>query len=246
MKILVIRHGDPDYALDSLTEKGWREAELLSRRLVKMKIDEFYCSPLGRARATAKPTLEKLGREAIILPWLREFSGYVINPNTGEKKIPWNLAPQYWTEQPEYFDKDRWLDQRLMRTGNVREIYEQTAEGMDELLKGYGYRRKGMLFSCEHNDDKVIALFCHYALGQTIVAHLLGLPAVHLWHSMMLPTSSVTTLVTEERLPREVFFKCFQMGDTSHLYAGDEPVSLSGMFRECAGRPDGSLQIDTD
>ena len=27
MKILIIRHGDPDYAADSLTEKGWREAE---------------------------------------------------------------------------------------------------------------------------------------------------------------------------------------------------------------------------
>ena len=29
MKILIIRHGDPDYSIDSLTEKGWREAELL-------------------------------------------------------------------------------------------------------------------------------------------------------------------------------------------------------------------------
>ena len=23
MKILIIRHGDPDYSIDSLTEKGW-------------------------------------------------------------------------------------------------------------------------------------------------------------------------------------------------------------------------------
>lgn len=26
MQILIIRHGDPDYSIDSLTEKGWKEA----------------------------------------------------------------------------------------------------------------------------------------------------------------------------------------------------------------------------
>ena len=29
MRVLIIRHGEPDYAVDSLTEKGWREAGLL-------------------------------------------------------------------------------------------------------------------------------------------------------------------------------------------------------------------------
>ena len=84
MKILIIRHGEPDYSIDSLTEKGWREAELLSKRLCGMDIADFYVSPLGRAKDTAKPTMEKLGRELQVLPWLREFHGTVINPNTGE------------------------------------------------------------------------------------------------------------------------------------------------------------------
>lgn len=64
MKILLIRHGDPDYTIDSLTEKGWREAKLLSNRLEKLEIRDFYVSPLGRARATVQPTLEKLNRTA--------------------------------------------------------------------------------------------------------------------------------------------------------------------------------------
>ena len=50
MKILIIRHGEPDYSIDSLTEKGWREAELLSRRLAPLGIRDFYVSPLGRAQ----------------------------------------------------------------------------------------------------------------------------------------------------------------------------------------------------
>ena len=39
MRILIVRHGDPDYDHDSLTEKGFREAELLSEKLKKEKLD---------------------------------------------------------------------------------------------------------------------------------------------------------------------------------------------------------------
>lgn len=47
MRLLIIRHGDPDYEADSLTEKGWREAELLADRMEKEKIDYFLCVPPG-------------------------------------------------------------------------------------------------------------------------------------------------------------------------------------------------------
>lgn len=32
MRLIFIRHGEPDYEHDSLTEKGWREAKLLAAR----------------------------------------------------------------------------------------------------------------------------------------------------------------------------------------------------------------------
>ena len=36
MKLLIIRHAEPDYSIDSLTEKGWREAEYLAGYLTKI------------------------------------------------------------------------------------------------------------------------------------------------------------------------------------------------------------------
>lgn len=54
MKLLIVRHGDPDYSIDSLTPKGWHEAELLKNRLTKLDVAAFYCSPLGRAKDTSK------------------------------------------------------------------------------------------------------------------------------------------------------------------------------------------------
>ena len=60
MKLLLIRHGDPNYDIDSLTEKGWKEAALLAERMAKLKIRTFYVSPLGRAKDTASLTLQKM------------------------------------------------------------------------------------------------------------------------------------------------------------------------------------------
>ena len=49
MKILIIRHGDPDYENDTLTEHGRLEAEYLAEMLCKKDIKIFYTSPYGRA-----------------------------------------------------------------------------------------------------------------------------------------------------------------------------------------------------
>ena len=70
MKLLFIRHGEPDYAHDTLTEKGWREAELLAGRIAPLDVRQYYVSPLGRAQDTARPTLQKAGRTAVTLDWL--------------------------------------------------------------------------------------------------------------------------------------------------------------------------------
>ncbi|MBQ1268927.1 MAG: histidine phosphatase family protein, partial [Clostridia bacterium] len=54
MRLLFIRHADPDYSIDSLTAKGFEEAELLAEKLKSEKIDYAYVSPLGRAQKTAE------------------------------------------------------------------------------------------------------------------------------------------------------------------------------------------------
>ena len=90
MRILLIRHGDPDYVNDTLTEKGRREATLLAKRAVSMNMGECYKSPLGRAQDTAAPCLESTGKTAEILDWLQEFPAQVdLNKNPElEKAYP--------------------------------------------------------------------------------------------------------------------------------------------------------------
>ena len=78
MKLIIIRHGDPDYSIDSLTPPGWEEAQLLAERISKLDVTAFYVSPLGRAQDTAAATLKKMGRTAETLDWLREFPARIV------------------------------------------------------------------------------------------------------------------------------------------------------------------------
>ena len=126
MKILIIRHAEPDYSIDSLTPKGWREADLLAKRLAKLPISDIYCSPLGRAQDTAKATLEAMNKTATTLPWLHEFRGKVWDEQKGKKRIPWNLMPEFWTRQPQLFDKDEWYE-RLLNALSCLTAYNKKA-----------------------------------------------------------------------------------------------------------------------
>ena len=91
MRILLIRHAEPDYLHDSITEKGRREALLLSERISRYNIRDFFVSPLGRARDTASYTLQKTGRTAETLDWLQEFRGKYPDPETGKLRLAWDL-----------------------------------------------------------------------------------------------------------------------------------------------------------
>lgn len=56
MILYYVRHGQPIYDPDSLTELGHRQAKALSKRMAALGVDKVYCSTSNRAVLTAKPT----------------------------------------------------------------------------------------------------------------------------------------------------------------------------------------------
>ncbi len=233
MRFLIIRHGDPYYPTDSLTEKGQREAELLSRKLVQENITKIYVSPLGRAQLTAKPTLDKLGMEAEVLPWLREFPAGLAAPHN--TFAPWNMAPEVWTKIPGVFGKDTWREAEIYKTSQIPTVYDDICKNLDAFMADWGYQRNedgfyNILPSGEDRKDTV-CLFCHLGLGNALLSHLLNASLPLIWHSLFLPTSSVTTVFMEKHTEAaHANARLVSVGDTSHLFAGEEPVSPSGLF----------------
>lgn len=233
MRILIVRHAEPDYVHDSLTEKGKREAELLGKRLSQIDASAYYVSPLGRARETASYTLRMVGKEAVTLPWLAEFRGYALHPLTDERRIPWNYHTDEWYDHKLLADRDQWTEDPLVCRGDVGRVWDETKKGIDALLRAHGYDRQGGTYRCANNKPETIILFCHFAIGAAILAYLTNLPPLPLWQGFLCLPSAVTTVVTQERRKGEVEFRCVSLGDVSHLLPEKETLSLAGLYPEC-------------
>ena len=232
MKLIIIRHGDPDYSIDSLTPTGKIEAELLADRLTKLDISAFYTSPLGRARHTADPTLKRLGREAVVLDWLREFPARIVRHGECEADIAWDWLPEVWTKTDEFYEKDSWLDVPCFAKANVREQYSAVTAGLDELLKNHGYERCGRYYRAARPNHDTVVLFCHFGLECVLLSHLMGVSPMVLWHSTCAAPTSVTTLYTEERREGVACFRMASFGDVSHLLAAGREPSFAARFCE--------------
>lgn len=232
MRILIIRHGDPDYSIDSLTEKGWREAEYLADKLEKEKIDAVYQSPLGRAKDTASVTLKRTGQSAKTLGWMREFFALVRDPETKKPRGPWDLKPSYYTKIDNFYSESLWADTKLMCSGTVKHEYNRVAKGLDKVLKAHGYERCGRYYKALRPNRDTVAFFCHFGVECVMLSHLLGISPVPLWQGFCAAPTSVTTLYTEEREKGIAVFRCASFGDISHLYAKDEPPAFAARFCE--------------
>ena len=233
MKLLIVRHGDPDYDKDSLTEKGWREVEYLSQRLSKLDIRAFYVSPLGRAKDTASLTLKKMGKTATECQWLQEFPCQIWRPDVKDKKIiAWDWLPQDWTADKRFYDREHWWENDRFTAAGVREEAQWVWDGLDELLARHGYRREGEYYRAEQPNEDTVVLFCHFGVTCVLLSHLLGISPMPLWQGTCSLPTSVTILNTEERREGIASFRMTAFGDTSHLYAAGREPSFSGRFCE--------------
>lgn len=232
MRLLIIRHGDPDYSIDSLTEIGKVEAELLSERISKLEVAAFYVSPLGRARDTAEPTLKKMGKSAEVLDWLREFPARIQKPNEKEPDIAWDWLSADWTAEPRFYGKDTWYDVPVFEKCGVDELYKKVANSLDALIAKHGYEREGNIYKAKRPNSDTVVLFCHFGLECVLLSHLLGISPMPLWHGTCAAPTSVTTLYTEERREGIASFRMASFGDVSHLYAAGREPSFAARFCE--------------
>ena len=136
MKLLIVRHGDPDYTIDSLTEKGWEEVEFLSEKLSKLDIKDFYVSPLGRAKDTASLTLKKMNRTATECDWLREFDVLIDRPDVTDRKIIlWDWLPQDWTMDERFYQYDHWFENERLQAADTKKHYDYVTGEFDKLSR---------------------------------------------------------------------------------------------------------------
>lgn len=233
MRIIIVRHAEPDYEHDSLTEKGWREAAFLAERISAMDVTDFYVSPLGRAQDTASLTLKKMGRTAKTLDWLREFSPRIHRPDQERLQCAWDWMPKDWMTRPVFFDPEHWFDDPVMTAGHVKETYLDVIANFDELLEEHGYARKGNLYQVISSNHDTIVLFCHFGVECVLLSRLLNVSPMILWHGFAAVPSSVTVINTEEREEGIASFRISEFGSIDHLSVHQEDPSFMVRYCEC-------------
>ena len=234
MEIVFIRHGDPNYELDALTEKGILEAKALIPRIEKINADYYYVSPLGRARQTAQIAIERIDKEAKVLDWLREFPAvvkHICEPDPGPQC--WDWMPSDWAKEPSFYDIDHFYDHPVMKKGHVKEIYEDVLNHFDALLRKHGYAKNGKTFDVLKANHDTLCFFCHFGIECVLLSYLINVSPMILWHGFVASTSSVTIVNTEERQKGIASFRISHFGDTSHLDASGLEPSFSARFCEC-------------
>lgn len=152
MKLILIRHGLPqrtDTTADApLSEVGHTQAAAVARWVAKEGIDVLYSSPMIRARQTAEPLEQLLGKKAAVLEGVAEY-----DRNSG-RYIP--------IEDMKRADRSAW--RKTMAGNAVHDLAEFRQLVVNELL--------GVIAA---HPGQTVAVTCHGGVINVWASHVLGM-----------------------------------------------------------------------
>lgn len=214
MRIIFVRHGEPDYARDCLTAEGRRQAAAVAYRLAGEGISEIYASPCGRASETAGYTAARLGLKTVTLDYMREIAwGGPEIPHNGH---PWTLG-DLMLEAGFDFSSGDWQAHPFFSRNAATEQYRRIAKRFDAFLADHGYRHEGLRFLCDGGTDATVALFSHGGSGACVLAHLLNLPFPYVASVMPYDFTSIVILEFPVARGAYVFPRIELFNDCAHI-----------------------------
>ena len=221
MRLIFVRHGEPNYQKDCLTENGVRQAEDTAERLRSEDIRAIYASPMGRAQETASYTAKLHNLEIRTLDFMHEIDWGNVRedqeipvPHEGH---PWTLGYLLLTESPEYVGSDHWDQHPYFRDNRCLACYRTVAERFDAFLAEFGLVRRNGLYECVRENHDTIALFAHGGSGAVMFSHVLNLPFPFVLTSMPYGVCSVSVLNFDELPGKKVTPRLELFNDMRHL-----------------------------
>lgn len=175
MRLIFVRHGEPNYELDCLTDTGRRQAAAAARRLKNEGIGSVFSSPNGRARETASYTAELLSLPVTILPWMHEIDWGSRDKTVLEDGHPWTLGDHMLYDGFDFAKQD-WREHSGFQENICTGLAEMIASRADAFMESHGYRRQGLRYLCETDQEETVALFAHGGSGACLLSRLLNLP----------------------------------------------------------------------
>ena len=197
MRIVLIRHGDPNYEKDCLTELGHKQVKVAAQRLLKEGIEEIYSSPLGRARQTAQAFSDASGiKEIKILDFIQEIRFGREGELYNNKWNPW-LGVNALVREGKDLQSDDWREYPVFKDNFATIDADKIAEESDKWLEELGYKREGQYYRNMGKDDKekTIAIFCHGGSSAAFLARVLNQTFAYMCGVLLrFPHTTITVL----------------------------------------------------
>lgn len=232
MLLFYVRHGDPIYNPDGLTELGKKQADALVDRMKCCKPDRIFASSSNRAIMTAQPTARALEKEIETLDWCHEnYAGrdFMLPDVNGKKK--WCFQQQkmkeiFVSEEVRRLDKEWYLHPAFNDT-NFQDGILRIQKCADEFISSLGYRhvpeKNGYI--AERPNEERIALFAHQGFGLAFLSCLLDIPYPQFCTHFDLGRSDMT--VIKFKGDGFVIPKVLQLSNDSHKFAAGLEMSYS-------------------
>lgn len=218
MKLYIIRHGDPDYVHDCLTDLGKLQAEAVAPRLASYGITRIITSPQGRARQTAEPLCRLLSMTPQVASWAHEIYFQCNHPTRGS--VFGTAAPEELMRSDEVLSLgEHWHEHPLYANTGAGEEVAGIHTAADLFFEKLGYRREGPRYQIIAPNDEVIALFCHGGLGTVLLGHLLAIPEPICFSAFGFYQTGVTLVEFKNTDTGYTAPRCRFHNDTSHLFA---------------------------
>jgi probable phosphoglycerate mutase len=218
MHLYLIRHADPDYARDTLTPQGFKEARALARRMAGVGLAHLYSSPLPRALLTAQ-AVAHLARVPIVQEdWLVE-PAYLSVVQNGDTYKMWDVFGEAVRSREAPPTQETWNRVPPFDAPEVNEMWRGFRRHADELFARHGYVRQGCRYRVQQGNRDRVAIVAHNGTVLLFLAHLLELPLSLVWCGFYAWPASVTVFLFEEHSPAWAAPRALHVADISHLHA---------------------------
>ena len=232
MLLYIIRHGDPIYSTDSLTEKGKLQAEAVGKRIAASKIDRIFSSPMGRARMTAEPACRLLGLDYTVEEWAHEIGDERKTPfPDGKLKSVTDLQNTYYRENGNIdLPYERAYEAQGFSETRMKEAVDYIEKEGNKFLERLGYKEENGIYRILYPNEEKVALFCHSAMARAWLSTLLHIPIHMMWSSFYYNHTGVTILNFKNNENGITAPQCLCYSDMSHLYAHGPDMGYCNKF----------------
>lgn len=181
MQFIYIRHGEPIYDPDDLTDLGRKQADEVAHYLSQIGVDQIYSSTSNRAIQTAIPTAKKINKDITYVDFASEvhvWKNLTIDTPTGKRWLFQSI------EMKELFHNQgiinlgsRWYDHPAFINTTFKAEMNRIQEENDRFFAALGYQHLGNgKYKVVHETNQKVVLFAHQGFGLAFLSLLLGIP----------------------------------------------------------------------